>query len=75
MPSAGAETFFSAKPQSNGQVTTFEEATAHYATEFSKAAPAESKASVQARAVEFATKHHPDLYEAWQINMGIRPRR
>jgi hypothetical protein len=73
--SAGAETFFAAKPQGGGgQITTFEQATAHYATEFAKAAPAESKVTVQARAVEFATKHHPDLYETWQVARGIRPR-
>ena len=71
VPSAGAETFFSAKPQSNGQVTTFEQATAHYATEFSKAAPGESKAAVQAKAVQFAIAQHPDLHADYRKRLGI----
>lgn len=67
-------TFFAAKPQ-GGQLTTFEEATAHYATEFAKANPTKSKAAVQAEAVAFATKNHPELRLAWEEKVGIRPRR
>lgn len=68
---AGAETMFSAQPQSAGQITTFEQATAHYATEFAKTAPTESRAAVQARAVQFAIKHHPDLHTEYRRRLGV----
>ncbi len=63
-------TFFAAKPQ-GGQLTTFEEATAHYATEFAKANPTASKSTVQADAIKFATRQHPDLHRDYLKRQGV----
>lgn len=72
--SAGAETIlFEAKSQQGGgQITTFEEATAHYATEFAKKEPGISKSDAQAKAVQFAIRTHGDLYADYQRKLGVR---
>lgn len=71
VPSAGAETIlFENKGGSNGHLTTFEQATAHYAQEFATKKGL-SKTDAQAEAVQFAIRQHPDLHLEYRKRLGV----